>query len=390
MRRLRVSGLVRFAKSVRQELAGPVSPARLTYLRGEIDDTLKAIEQTAREERIPLQNMPLPSRKAYLFLKGLDLSAVTTQETLPASHLAPESVTFRGLQRYFDDLLSRIARTHDSSQRNGIYDEIVTSSRNIENAIKIKNALPEQIKKPSREMRGWLAYFSQRENFEEYCAAVRRAEPIFLEACPWPAAKSAAILVQFRPQQGLYRIRASSNAILVHLPTPMISFDEGLMQSVAQVAFKKGGDRRRVHEATGGQPYRRIASALEMLSGVVAQTRGIYHDLAASFHRVNAAYFQGSVSRPLLVWSRTFAARKFGHYDHANDTIMVNAVLDKRAVPEFTVDFIMYHELLHKQLGIVWKSDRMAAHTPEFVRREREFKPYEQAKAVLRGLATER
>jgi len=65
-------------------------------------------------------------------------------------------------------------------------------------------------------------------------------------------------------------------------------------------------------------------------------------------------------------------------------------VLDRKTVPEFTVDFIVYHELLHKQLGITWQSNRMAAHTPEFREKEREFKQYDQAKAVLRKLATER
>jgi hypothetical protein len=116
----------------------------------------------------------------------------------------------------------------------------------------------------------------------------------------------------------------------------------------------------------------------------------MHHDLAAAFDRVNAAYFKGGMSRPHLVWSRTFAARKFGHYDHAHDTVMVNMVLDGKTVPEFAVDFIVYHELLHKQLGILWQSNRMAAHTPEFRERERAFKQYDQAKAVLRKLALER
>ena len=111
--------------------------------------------------------------------------------------------------------------------------------------------------------------------------------------------------------------------------------------------------------------YRKIASAIESLGGVVAQTRGVHHDLAASFDRVNAEYFKGTMSRPHLVWSRTFAARKFGHYDHAHDTVMVNAVLDRKTVPEFAVDLIVYHELLHKQLGITWKNNRIAAHTAE-------------------------
>jgi len=390
MRRLRISGLVRFVKRVRQELAGPVSAERLAQLRRQIDENIGAIEQIARDEGVPIQSLPLPSRKAYLFLKGLDLSTVATETTPSASSFPPESVSFRGLQSYFDGLLSRLARSNNPSQWEEVHGQIVSSSENIENEIKAKNIRPEQLKRQAREMRGWLAYFSERENFEEYRSAVERAGRVFREACTWPAAKSVAILVHFGPLPGMYRVRGHSDAIVVHLATPMICFDEALLRSVADMAFKKGGDRKLMHEAAGSEPYRKIASAIDLLGGVVAQTRGIHHDLAASFDRVHAAYCNGSMSRPHLVWSRTFAARKFGHYDHAHDTVMVNMVLDRKTVPEFTVDFIVYHELLHKQLGITWQSNRMAAHTPEFREKEREFKQYDQAKAVLRKLATER
>jgi hypothetical protein len=178
--------------------------------------------------------------------------------------------------------------------------------------------------------------------------------------------------------------------MLVHLPTPMISFDKALLRSVALIAFKKGGDRKLVHDAAAGEPYQKIASALELLGGAVTLARGMHHDLAVSFDRVNAEYFDGRMSRPHLVWSRTFAVRKFGHYDHAHDTVMVNMVLDRETVPALAVDFIVYHELLHKQMGVTWKSNRIAAHTPEFKEREQQFKQYEQAKVVLRKLASER
>jgi hypothetical protein len=389
MRRLRVSGLVKFAKRVRQEVAGPVPAARLTALRRQIDGSIQAIERLAREEGMAVQSLPSPSRKAYLFLKGLDLSTVATQESPSARSLTPESVSFRGLQSYFDGLLSRIAQS-DDSQSDKLLEEIGTSSGSIESEIKTRGTLPEQLVKSAREMRGWLAYFSQRENLDKYCRTVRRAEPLFREACPWSAARSVPTVIQFRPQQGMYHIRGYSNAILVRLPTPMICFDDRPLRAVAEVAFKKGGDRKLVHDAMGDETYQRIASALEMLGGVVAQTRGVHHDLDVSFGRVNTAYFNGSMSRPRLVWSRTFAARKFGHYDHAHDTVMVNMVLDRKTVPDSTVEFIVYHELLHKHMGVLWQSNRMAAHTPQFRERERQFGQYDEARAVLSKLAAER
>jgi len=391
MRRLRISGLVGFAKRVRQEVAGPVSPARLAELRGEVEDTIRAIEQIFEDKGVRVENLPLPSRKAYQFLKGLDLdSVVVSEESASASSFPPDSVSFHGLQGHFDGLLNQLARADGREQWEEVYETIRSDSESVENEVVAQNLRPEQLKRQARQVRGWLAYFAQRENFEAYCAAVRRAEPAFRAASTWPAGKAVVVLIHFRPMHGMYHIRGYPDAILVHLPTPLICFDEGLLRSVAQVAFKKGGDRRLVHDATGSEPYQRIASALELLGGVVAQSRGMHYDLDVSFDRVNAAYFNKTMSRPHLVWSRTFAARKFGHYDYARNTVMANMVLDRKGVPEFTVDFIVYHELLHKRLGIIWQSNRVAAHTPEFREKEREFKQYDQAKAVLRKLAAER
>ncbi len=425
MKRLRISGLVGLAKRVRQELAGPVSPARLAQIRWDVQDAVQAIEQLLRDKSVRAQDLPAPSRKAFQFLRSLNLNTVVTDESASASRFPVESVSFHGLQRHFDGLLHQLARTAQEGsgapQRDGsrwgraptgetepvgtrtlprgktphrtlqeVYETIRSDSENIEQEIRAQHIRPEQLKKAAREMRGWFAYFSQRAHFEEYCAAVRRAAPVFHAASPWAKKDSFEILVHFRPLRGMYHIVGHSDGALVQLPTPALCFDQDVLRSLARIAFKKGGDRKAVHEAAGSEHYQKIAAALEQFGGVVAQARGVHHDLDAAFDRVNATYFDGVMSRPHLVWSRTFATRKFGHYDHAHDTIMVNMVLDRPTVPDFAVDFIVYHELLHKQLGVTWKNNRIAAHTPELAARERQFQHYDQAKAVLRKLASER
>ncbi len=390
MKKLRISGLVGLAKRVRQELAGPVSPERLAQLRQEVADAVTGIQQIFREKHVRAENLPAPSRKAFQFLKNLDWSAVVTEESESAGSFPPESVSFGGLSRHFENLLDRLARYVDRPELEEVYETIASDSTSIEKEIRTNNVRPEQLKKQAREMRGWFAYFAQRANFDRYCAAVRRAEPVFRATCPWPAGKDGAVLVHFRPMHGMYRVRGYSDTMLVDLPTPMICFDQNTLRAVAQIAFRKGGDRKAVHDAAAGEAHRRIDAAIELLGGVVDQMRGLHHDLAESFDRVNAEYFGASLSRPCLVWSRSFATRKYGHYDHAHDTVMVNAVLDRPAIPECAIDLIVYHELLHRQLGITWKRNRIAAHTPELAEKERQFKQYDQAKAVLRRLASER
>jgi hypothetical protein len=130
-----------------------------------------------------------------------------------------------------------------------------------------------------------------------------------------------------------------------------------------------------------------IAAELEALGGIVEQTRGAFHDLSESFDRVNACYFAGSMPRPRLTWSRSFTGRKFGHYEWIGDTIMLSRTMDSAGVPAFVVDFVMYHELLHKRHGLRWSNGRRYAHTPEFYADERKFERHADAEAELDKLA---
>ncbi len=133
--------------------------------------------------------------------------------------------------------------------------------------------------------------------------------------------------------------------------------------------------------------FQSIQAEVESLSGIVPQSRGAFHDLAESFDRVNARYFSGAMPRPRLTWSRSFTGRKFGHYDWILDTVMVSRTLDARDVPAFVVDYIMYHELLHKKHGLRWVEGRGYAHTAEFYREERQFERYREAEQVIERLA---
>src|SRR5262249_53786654 len=115
--------------------------------------------------------------------------------------------------------------------------------------------------------------------------------------------------------------------------------------------------------------------------------RGRSHDLNESFARVNAAYFGGLMTKPTLVWNRTLTARKFGHYQPSRDTVMISVTLDDPDVPDSVVDFVMYHELLHKKHGSMVVNGRQLAHSPAFRAEERQFAEYHEAERLIHELA---
>jgi hypothetical protein len=92
--------------------------------------------------------------------------------------------------------------------------------------------------------------------------------------------------------------------------------------------------------------------------------------LSLSFERVNEEYFNGTMEKPNLVWGKN-SFRKLGSYEYGSDTIVVSSIFkDSR---KELLDYIMYHEMLHKKHKFYSKNGRSFHHTGEFRRQERRF-----------------
>ena len=65
---------------------------------------------------------------------------------------------------------------------------------------------------------------------------------------------------------------------------------------------------------------------------------------------------------------------------------MISLALDDARVPVSAIDLVMYHELLHKHLGVQVINGRHYAHTEAFRRAERQFRQYAEAQAFLAQL----
>ena len=114
------------------------------------------------------------------------------------------------------------------------------------------------------------------------------------------------------------------------------------------------------------------------------QTRGRYYDLEDVFNRCNQRCFGGKMPRPKVIhWSPRVNHSTMGSYNIQEDTLMINRGLDRSDVPAYVLDFVMYHELLHKALGVKTSGARRMAHTKEFRDFEKRHPDYERAQAFI-------
>ena len=118
---------------------------------------------------------------------------------------------------------------------------------------------------------------------------------------------------------------------------------------------------------------------------VALRTLGRHHDLAALYEEINGKYFAGRVTAAITWGSRSprSAVRKrtVGSYSERSKTIRINPVLDRAGVPSCYVALIVYHEMLHADMGVAMRGTRRSVHPREFRRREKLFEEYDQAMA---------
>jgi hypothetical protein len=93
-------------------------------------------------------------------------------------------------------------------------------------------------------------------------------------------------------------------------------------------------------------------------------------ELEKSFMRANERFFNGMMSRPNLVWGNN-NARLLGTYTYATDTIMISNILS--TAEDDTLDYVMYHEMLHKKHKFSHTGSRTRSHTKVFREEERKF-----------------
>jgi hypothetical protein len=179
-------------------------------------------------------------------------------------------------------------------------------------------------------------------------------------------------------------------AVKVH--EGFIGAPSDVLRALACVFFARGQETAsdKVTAYATSEDFIEVVAALEMTTDEVDDfTQGRCFDLDEVFDRVNDAYFGGDLDRPRLTWNTRITQVKMGHYDFIRDTVMISVTLDAPDVPDYVVDYVMYHELLHKKLGHQMVNGRHYAHTSAFREAERAFPHYEKAQAFLNQAAKE-
>ncbi len=260
----------------------------------------------------------------------------------------------------------------------------------IERSLTARNLTGADLAIRSRRAYQWLKYLSDPDNLLSHLDVLQRFNLILRNTRRKPGLKISFSLYHIG---SLYKLHQQGGQVIITAQESFLRAPDRILQALVGIALDPSGknDRTLLRDYAFSKEYRQVRKELEYLGipqGSFAA--GKIHNLEESFLRVNQTYFQGKIAQPRLVWNRMQTYRKFGHYQWDTDTVMVSRSLDQARVPETVVDYVVYHELLHKIIGAKQANQNRIVHTREFREAEGQFIQIDKARQFLNRIAKKR
>lgn len=386
---IRLKGLVKFSNYVKQQLRQGIPTDQQLAFTTEVNRVISQVEEICQSHQTTPDSLFGASRKAYYFLKHLDLSQLPQTIEHDTSALQIRSIRLRNIRKltdYFaDKLWENSGELLDSSSAfQAVEMEISEEAARIENLCKRNDALPAALSDTARYLYCWLKFLSSNGNLQGHLSALALARQILddHDAFELPV----PVVIHMINQQSIYRSRLYSDRLLIKCSEGYMNADaENWLDMFRNILDRSSGnDKKTIRAFALTEDFSAIVFELESFAEADAgHARGAVYDLNESFSRVNQQYFSGEMVRPRLRWSGVITLRKMGHYQATRDTVMIASTLDHADVPEWVIDFVMYHELLHKKHGAKLVNGRRFVHTTAFRNDEQLFEKFTEANEFI-------
>lgn len=132
----------------------------------------------------------------------------------------------------------------------------------------------------------------------------------------------------------------------------------------------------------------RPARVPEKPKGSRLRPEGKHVDLRACFQKLNEVHFSGRLGCAITWGTRKRGRRprsiRLGSYCTDKRIIRIHPVLDSPAVPAYVIEDVLYHEMLHHELGMVRSNGRLLSHHRVFKAKEKAFPHSARAREWIR------
>jgi hypothetical protein len=198
----------------------------------------------------------------------------------------------------------------------------------------------------------------------------------------FPRLKNCTLLLTITASGRLsHQVKIYKNYVAFHISLASIDMETDYFTLLAQLLFSrvlKKNVKREIQQKLSVFENRHIKSrpALPAKAGKTCSPQGKYYNLSDIFNRINHDYFNKRLKMPIIGWTRKPATRRLGFYDYTHNRLMVSSFLDNDIFPDYIIQGIVYHEMLHMIHPVRHKNGRRVVHSKEFKGDEKKFRYY--------------
>ena len=286
----------------------------------------------------------------------------------------------------FDDLESLV----QNQCKVRIQGDIQRYIQEVESILERKQGSAANLSVHSRRAYQWLKYLSVEKYIRQHIWTLRSLYRLNAKISTSCSKKQLTAQISLYHIGALYKMQEKDSILKITAHEAFIAAPQKVLEALINIAYHKNKSSAAVIIKKFADSEELFAIQQEMeYMGIPqgANAQGEHYNLEEVFERVNQTYFRNELAQPHLIWNQQLTYRKFGHYQYSTDTVMVSRSLDLPDTPAFALDFVMYHELLHKILGYKLVNGRRYAHTSTFREEERKFNKYKKVQDYLKKLS---
>jgi len=307
-----------------------------------------------------------------------------------------ESIHIKSIKAQQNAILQKIFNlvvnpTPNNAQIQQLMQILVKAVTKVEKTCFERQATPGNLTSLSRKVYAWMKFLTNEHNLQIHLHSTYLTRKIARQILLTHEGSLVEVMIEFTNLAGLYKANRVNNNASLTVNEGFIHASEEVLQALVKSAFcgKYQHSTQLIRSFASSQEYSNVLMELDLIADVIAENpQGTCYNLNELFEKINQEYFTGSLTKPRLVWSQMKTYCKFGHYEPARDRIVMSLTLDDANIPEFVIEFVLYHELLHKLHGTKWVNGRSRVHTREFRTYECQFKLYKEAEGWLEKLAS--
>lgn len=270
--------------------------------------------------------------------------------------------------------------------------KIQSKVKRLKDALKKKGCAVSRLPLPSYRAYLWLNFLEEKAHLEQHLRALREFRSVAQEALQNQAVigrlMNPVVKIDIFYLPYIYQTKKQAGSMQLSIHEALINAPREMKKELALAALRGSKPAlRNLRRYCASREYYQMENLMRGRQPAQGSSpRGRQVDLEEVFEKVNRDYFQGLLEKPQLCWSIRRTYRRLGTYSAQLDQVTISRTLDTLEIPSYVIEYIMYHELLHKKLGVQRANSGKRNHTKAFKELEKHFRHYQEANQYLRTL----